>query len=226
MCYPPHRESEYRAAIALNNVGVALLRRHLYPEAMVTFKDAMMLLPTTMVDRAENESRLTSARELDTVLHRAYQRISLAPNSPEPADFHIVVVSSQQHPAELYDRLDDESAVQFCINIDPLADEDWDDDSYDIDAGTIIFNMALFRLGESLLSECGLMVGSTDKNPDFDSSFFLVSTLLIRSVTQILFQVVSPSADEYYTHFTELMSMLGSQQLMTDLSRTQVAGAA
>jgi hypothetical protein len=255
MCYPPHRENEYRAAIALNNVGVALLRRRLYREAVVTFKDAMILLPTTMADRAANESPLNAVHELNTVLHRAYQRISLVPNSPQPDDFQIVVVSSQQDPAELYDELADESAVQFCINIDPLTDDDWDDDRYDIDACTMIFNsgvthvcyamamtnaraafealkggMALFRTGESLLSEFGLMIGSTDEKVDstitIDSCLLLVSTLLIRSVTQILFQLESPTTDTYYTHFTEILSMLGSQQLVSDLSRTQGAAAA
>jgi hypothetical protein len=105
---------EHRAAISLNNIGVALLQRRCYQQGFRTLRDAVEAMTSAASRRTQQRSGSTeggysSSRETpceEVMLHQAAKRLA----NPEPSvdrnaasQYDLHVLSECEHPAVLLD---------------------------------------------------------------------------------------------------------------------------
>jgi hypothetical protein len=136
----------YRAALAMNNMGVSLLERRASREAMETLKDAVNVL-NGLFQIPQEQHNLTC---IDDMLHRAYSRVSQSrsrsDNSfgciraiPHDADF-VTVVPALLESATLL------QGVNCVIKVESF---DSDDRNIDIDCAILLHNFAIAHLATS-----------------------------------------------------------------------------
>jgi hypothetical protein len=132
-----------RAAINLNNCGVALLSRHLWDEAMDAFKDAIGLMKIA----STGQKGTVSEQEMHLALHRAWQSTAQEfTTATEDCQGSIVkIISSQCDPAAFYALLNSSSPedTKFLVTIDPIDSEDQDSDGTDLEASIVLYNFGI-----------------------------------------------------------------------------------
>jgi hypothetical protein len=139
------RASGRRGAINLNNCGVTLLSRHLWYDAMDTFKDATRIMKSVVNQRGGTVSEL----DMQLALDRAGQRTSIA--FPSTTQVHqgptLSVVSSQCDPAILYSCWSSNDCNHdtklLVVTIDPIDCDGWDTDFTDLESAFILYNFGI-----------------------------------------------------------------------------------
>jgi hypothetical protein len=94
---PLHEEYLHKAAVALNNMGVTMLQRQCFREAMDTFKNSFELLKVCLNAELRCESVLTT---MNSFLHKASGHMIHAfeaERSLQNNDFQLCILSYDQH---------------------------------------------------------------------------------------------------------------------------------
>ena len=150
--------SARRGAIHLNNCAVILLSRHLWTEAMDTFKDAIRIM-TIAAD--EPGRAIMSEPEMNMALHRAWQRTSIAlpkTNTDTRQGPMLKVISTQFNPAAVFSTLSSSSSpqgIKLIATIDPIDLEDWHSDATDLESSVILYNFGVAHSCLGSVSSCG-----------------------------------------------------------------------
>jgi hypothetical protein len=110
-----HRDRAYKAVISLNNAGVSLLHRRLYTEAVDTLKDAIRLMRFSFFS---GES-MPSADDFDQALQATWRRTSLK-QADRKDDIHLVMITDHDSPFSVYDELERNPEIIYCVNIEPV----------------------------------------------------------------------------------------------------------
>jgi hypothetical protein len=136
----------YKAAIALNNTGVYLMEHGRYLEAIETLKDSIRFMKAMFffADDKENSfdaSHLTQLQsDCQGALQASYGRKSSIHHHLS-GESNILVVSSQDHPLQVFDILEQCASLLCCVTIDPL--NDFNTSSYDVmkqEAAIVLYN--------------------------------------------------------------------------------------
>lgn len=154
------REHSYRSALVLNNIGVDLLERRAYQQALVTLMDATSAMKFTLrrssrgVDDSSGEAQHGSENVLDVnvMLTRAYRRQSRPMPMERQASLRIMNLSDD-HIRQIPNGMEQEDT--FTESIYPVRIEDIAlnlrvpgslADSVDVQAAIILHNLGLANL--------------------------------------------------------------------------------
>jgi hypothetical protein len=137
----------YKAVVALNNAGVGLLQRRRFTEGAETLKDALRLMRTFF-----HASECSDGQEVDVneALQAAYRRTSaIREEYEERSDINICIaaITDNEHPYEVFHRLERSTGVIFCIQIDPVDSFCGDDmERLEIESAVILYNYGIAHL--------------------------------------------------------------------------------
>lgn len=149
-------DSTYKAVVALNNSGVALLQHQRYMEGLLTFKDALILMKNSFQpDDASSVFSLQQQNQVNVALQGAWHRTSRMHDEKilaRKAD--IVVVTDQDNPFEVYNALERNPGALCCVKIDPVEWESCslDSERFNVESSIIMYNYGVAHLLASLLS--------------------------------------------------------------------------
>ena len=138
----------YRAAVVLNNTGVALLERGAYRQAMATFKDAILVMKRSL--RCTAGLMKPALSDVEVKIENAAKRLA----NPQP--FPLVLPTSVvSHDGSLqYSAM--KSALThnaFCavpIRIEPSCLQE----DTDLDSTILLYNFAIAHICMAKLTEC------------------------------------------------------------------------
>jgi hypothetical protein len=157
---------EHRAAISLNNTGVALLQRRCYRQGFATLNDAVAAMSSVSRRINQQDGGLNdgghSPREthcMDTMLYEAAKRLA----KPEPStdgQYDLQVLSGSENPAVLASATDFSCKRAFLLQIESL---DWEaasiENSYDLQASMILQNLGIaYRCMGSLTDDASAKI--------------------------------------------------------------------
>jgi hypothetical protein len=145
--------NRYNAAVALNNTGVALLKRQCYGDAMVTFKDSFSFIrrafpePVCLADPSSEENTAFDA-EAYNLLYDASQRLA-APMPEECLDQELKLRFFSDN-----DMLPEQEFVEFAVHDNPCTSSPvairidrqsnyFEDINLDVECAIILHNYAL-----------------------------------------------------------------------------------
>jgi hypothetical protein len=137
----------YKAVVALNNAGVGLLQRRRFSEGAETLKDALRLMRTFF---DASESSPPQNIDVNQALQAAYRRTSAIQEEYEEhndTNVYIAAITDNDHPYEVFHRLEWSAGVVFCIQIDPVDSFCGDDmERLEIESAVILYNYGIAHL--------------------------------------------------------------------------------
>jgi hypothetical protein len=231
-----------RAAISLNNCGVTLLSRHLWCEAIETFKDAIRLMKSVA---NEQGGTVVSEQEMHSALHRAWQGTALAfSKSVKVVECPILkVISSHTDPATF-----SPEDTKFLVTIDPIDVEDWDSDGTVIESSIILYNFGLAHSCLGSVSGCCLANAKLQDNfygilqlthtlafnlvrkalcqSRLCTPIMLINKLVLVNLMQISGHIDPDASEEYYGSLHELLVLIQAYQKMIPVDDYKFAPAA
>jgi hypothetical protein len=135
-----HRDRAYKAVISLNNAGVSLLHRHLYTEAVDTFKDAIRLMRFSFFS---GESSIPEADDFDRALQAASKRTSIKQAKVEDGVL-VITITDQDSPHTVYATLERNPESMFCVNIEPVENYDaCDSERLEAESAWLLYNYGI-----------------------------------------------------------------------------------
>lgn len=148
-----HHEYIYKAVVALNNTGVHLVQHGLTKDAIETLKDAIRFMKESLVssDGSKSDGKVMNLTYYDKALQAAWHRKShinqhihqLHDSDINTSKRSILVVSDQDHPMNLYGRLEHDNETLRCITIDPVERFDMANvDRLQTESAIILYNLA------------------------------------------------------------------------------------
>ena len=189
-------DNTYKAVIALNNSGVALLQHRRYMEGLLTFKDALILMKLSL--QSDDTSLLSSSSSLqqqdqvNVALQCAWHRTSqMHGDKILSQNTDIVVVTNQDNPFEVYNNLERNPGTLCCVKIDPMEWEGCypDSEKLNFELSIIMYNYGVAHLLASLPSRTS---GDDAKDVYAQTSYHLFE------LAQNVIDVHITSADEFY----------------------------
>jgi hypothetical protein len=239
-----------RGAINLNNCGVILLSRHLWCDAMDTFKDAMRMMKSVV----NQQGGAVSEQDLKLALDRAGQRTSIAFHNTTQVHQgpKLSVVSSQCDPAILYSYLNSNGCnhdTKCLVTIDPIGCEGWDTDFTDLESAFILYNFGIANSCLSFVSGCSLLKTSFQDNSycilesthalafklfrkaltraDLANPIMLINMLLTTSLMHMSSRNHDPgTSEEYRRSLKELAFLIKAHQKLLPADDQKYAPAA
>lgn len=138
----------YKAVVALNNAGVGLLQRRMFTEGAETLKDALRLMRSFF---NESDSPHPGSVDINEALQAAYRRKStIRDGGISDRCVHIMAISDNDNPYEVFHRLERSSGVICCIQFDPVDCFCGEDvDRLEIESAVILYNYGIAHLLDS-----------------------------------------------------------------------------
>jgi hypothetical protein len=195
----------YKAVVVLNNAGVRLLKRRRFIEGAETLKDALRLMHAFFLAYDSSQSQDVDANQ---ALQAAYRRTSAKQEVHEEKDnssVSIAVITDNDHPYEVFHRLERSSGVLFCIQIDPVDSFCGEDmERLEIESAVILYNYGIAHL-------CACPTPSTAENESelTQRAYHLIS--LAESVMKVHVEIDSNQINTLTTAL--LISMLVNNSL-------------
>jgi hypothetical protein len=145
-------DTMYKAVVALNNAGVALVQRGRLVDGLETLKDALCIMKNSFHNDEQSLSLPSSLPEQDvvnTALQAAWYRTSRMHDTTEICgeSANIVIITDQDNPFELYNALERNPQTVYCVKIDPLDTVYSSDlDRHEIESALILYNYGIAYL--------------------------------------------------------------------------------
>jgi hypothetical protein len=145
----------YKAVVALNNAGVALIQHQRFMEGLATLKDALCIMKNSFRFKDEESSSTSTSSSLpeqvdvDAALQAAWHRTSQMHNTTTVHNetVPIVVITDQDNPFELYNALERNPQTVYCVKIDPIDSVyEYDTDRYEVESALILYNYGIAYL--------------------------------------------------------------------------------
>jgi len=103
-------QKTFTTAIALNNAGVSLLKRHCYGPAKDAFNDALKVMRILSTPCRDSEF---SGVLLDNMLHKAYSDVSESQRHYQPVDATFRIVTEEESTDVIVARMQEPSYIAF-----------------------------------------------------------------------------------------------------------------
>jgi hypothetical protein len=169
----------YRSAIALNNMGVALVEQRAYRQGLDTLKDAISVMKKSVLYPL---SRLPSSVSITTLhadakVERAIKRMSKP--QPVPSSLGVAVISydgpsSYQSSTDIVRSGETASPFTFPIRIEATDFESLKDPECDMQSAIMVFNLGVAHLCMSKLAKSPV-VGQEAALRIFNVTFSILS---------------------------------------------------
>ena len=132
----------YRVAVALNNMGVALLERGAYCQAMKTLKDSILVMKGIL----RTSSKCTVGDDIQTKIDMATKRLM----SPQPVPSTLPVTILSHDGSLLYSSMKSVlTQGDFCavlVRIEPLDLRSPEHQDTDLESAIILYNFAIAHI--------------------------------------------------------------------------------
>jgi hypothetical protein len=135
-----------RSALALNNMGVSLLKNQCYVQALETLRDASSLIKVTAADQKECLSSF-DMKIIERKHQQALQRLALPMPSKRPV--MVIEVLTHKHSRGTT-RSNLQEATRSC-KFFPILIEDVDNESPGFESAIVLHNLGIAYLGMSLV---------------------------------------------------------------------------
>jgi hypothetical protein len=141
-----------RSALALNDMGVSLLKDHCYAQALDTLRDAFSLIKVTATDQQECQSSF-GMKIAERIHQQALQRLA----QPMPFKRHLMmieVLTHKQSSGTMRSILQEatRSCTFFPILIEEVDMNGCDSESLGFESALLLHNLGITNLGMSLFS--------------------------------------------------------------------------
>jgi hypothetical protein len=169
-------DSGMRAAVALNNMGLTLLKRNCHKEAMTTLKDALDMMGS-LCSEARVRQRLTLDDQA-TFLAQACQRVAQSTPSLNGSPDQPMTLSQMSSPHEISATIDHLPCSQASCTVQIVMDGSETD--ADLTASTMLLNLSVACRQSALMGKKG-----EKRSRLFHRAYqcaFLANTILSRSV--------------------------------------------
>jgi tetratricopeptide (TPR) repeat protein len=237
----------YTVAIALNNMGVSLLERGSYHQAMETFQDAISVMEEISASFSEQEmsrKRALNFSTLDAKLRKATYNLAKCDAVKDNSDMNFCVLTEDESPAVVAAALQDESmffdsSTTFLIRIEKSI-RDCEISEVDFESSIILYNFgnvynSLATTAPSTACANELCEGAFNM---FELSYELlqnsneeslpVSILILRSLAAFALTTlgIACEAEAYYSYMLDRVdSFLEIAYLLVDSSEIAAAAA-
>jgi hypothetical protein len=171
---------DYRGAIALNNIGVSLLERRAYRQAVETLKDAITFMkhvfrPQVVV--TPGATFKSSSLNVDARVAAAMERLECPQSSPTLRDPEDLVVQDSLQPSSIRAAALEGISSSFTM---PIRIEAADSDSPenrdpDLESAIMLYNFGIAHLCLSKLSRAGLTKFRDGALKLFNMSYSIIS---------------------------------------------------
>lgn len=163
-------DTMYKAVVALNNAGVTLMQHQRFVDGLMTLKDALRLMKNA-IHIYPSSSSVPQHEDVNVALQAAWHRTSRIQRSDTSGTTsyklssaaHIVVITDQDSPFDVYNILENDPSTICCVRIDPVECTNCDSDRYEVESSIIMYNYAIAHLMASSIEPSSNKDGFVDR---------------------------------------------------------------